>query len=232
MLLAPAAQALEKVTLQLKHTHQFQFAGYYAALEEGYFEDEGLYVTLEAQSNWKVVLDRVISGELDVALIVVSQLQNRQALETETILRSGWRVWFPVNHRLAVEEKIEATELAQQSLILLQVDELGDATTALWNAGGSDPSVLIRTSSVEAVRSLVREQKTFQIPSTISTSRKDGMQTLDQHLLELVQKKTVTIEEAMKFSEQPMTLMALLMNMTLPLGWASAKAPTKGAKTT
>ena len=97
----------------------------------------------------------LISGELDVALIVVSQLQNRQALETETILRSGWRVWFPVNHRLAGEERIESAELAQQSLILLQVDELGDATTALWNAGGVDPTVLIRTSSVEAVRSLV-----------------------------------------------------------------------------
>jgi DNA-binding transcriptional LysR family regulator len=96
----------------------------------------------------------LISGELDVALIVVSQLQNRQALETETILRSGWCVWLPVNHRLASEERIEAAELAQQSLILLQVDELGDAT-ALWNAGGVEPTVLIRTSSVEAVRSLV-----------------------------------------------------------------------------
>jgi twitching motility protein PilT len=65
--------------------------------------------------------------------------------------------------------------------------------------------VLVAT---QAVRSLVREQKTFQLTSTISTSRKEGMQTLDQHLLDLVQKKTVTIEEAMKFSEQPMTLLA------------------------
>lgn len=97
----------------------------------------------------------LINGELDVALIVVSQLQNRQGLETETILRSGWRAWVPVNHRLAEEDRIEATELARQSLILLQVDELGDAATALWNAGGVDPTVLIRTSSVEAVRSLV-----------------------------------------------------------------------------
>jgi len=31
---------------------------------------------------------------------------------------------------------------------------------------------------------------------------------------------------------QPSTLMALLMNMTLPLGKASAKAPTSGASTT
>ena len=32
------------------------------AYEKGFFEDEGLYVTLEAQANWKVLLDRVIDG--------------------------------------------------------------------------------------------------------------------------------------------------------------------------
>jgi nitrate/nitrite transport system substrate-binding protein len=37
------------------------------AYEKGYFEDEGLYVTLEAQANWKVLYDRVASGELDGA---------------------------------------------------------------------------------------------------------------------------------------------------------------------
>ena len=43
------------------------------AKELGYFEDEGLYVTLEAQSNWKVLLDRVISGELDGAHMLAGQ---------------------------------------------------------------------------------------------------------------------------------------------------------------
>ena len=35
------------------------------AKEKGFFEEEGLYVTLEAQANWKVLMDRVIDGELD-----------------------------------------------------------------------------------------------------------------------------------------------------------------------
>jgi len=43
------------------------------AYEKGYFEDEGLYVTLEAQSNWKIVLDRVISGELDGSHMLMGQ---------------------------------------------------------------------------------------------------------------------------------------------------------------
>jgi nitrate/nitrite transport system substrate-binding protein len=43
------------------------------AKEKGYFEDEGLFVTLEPQANWKVLLDRVITGELDGAHMLAGQ---------------------------------------------------------------------------------------------------------------------------------------------------------------
>ncbi len=43
------------------------------AYEKGYFEDEGLYVTLEAQANWKVLLDGTIDGQLDGAHMLAGQ---------------------------------------------------------------------------------------------------------------------------------------------------------------
>lgn len=43
------------------------------AYEKGYFEDEGLVVSLEAQANWKVLLDRVIDGQLDGAHMLAGQ---------------------------------------------------------------------------------------------------------------------------------------------------------------
>ena len=43
------------------------------AYELGYFEDEGLFVTLEAQANWKVLLDGVIDGQLDGAHMLAGQ---------------------------------------------------------------------------------------------------------------------------------------------------------------
>ena len=43
------------------------------AYEKGFFEDEGLYVQLEAQANWKVLLDRVIDGQLDGAHMLAGQ---------------------------------------------------------------------------------------------------------------------------------------------------------------
>lgn len=43
------------------------------AYENGYFEDEGLFVTIEPQANWKVLLDGVITGELDGAHMLAGQ---------------------------------------------------------------------------------------------------------------------------------------------------------------
>ena len=43
------------------------------AYEKHYFEDEGLYVTLEPQANWKVLLDGVITGQLDGAHMLAGQ---------------------------------------------------------------------------------------------------------------------------------------------------------------
>ncbi|WP_404822991.1 CmpA/NrtA family ABC transporter substrate-binding protein [Neiella holothuriorum] len=43
------------------------------AYEKGYFEDEGLYVTIEAQANWKVLLNGVIDGSLDGAHMLAGQ---------------------------------------------------------------------------------------------------------------------------------------------------------------
>lgn len=43
------------------------------AKEKGFFEEEGLYVSVEAQSNWKNVLDRVIDGQLDGSHMLAGQ---------------------------------------------------------------------------------------------------------------------------------------------------------------
>jgi twitching motility protein PilT len=47
-----------------------------------------------------------------------------------------------------------------------------------------------------AIGNLIREAKTFQIPSIMQTGRKDGMQLMDQHILDLLKTKQVTPEEA------------------------------------
>ncbi len=67
------SQELEKEDLTLGFIKLTDMAPLAIAYEKGYFEDEGLYVTLEAQANWKVLLDRVIDGELDGAHMLAGQ---------------------------------------------------------------------------------------------------------------------------------------------------------------
>ncbi|HTJ00174.1 MAG TPA: CmpA/NrtA family ABC transporter substrate-binding protein [Dongiaceae bacterium] len=74
LLFAAAASAqLEKTDLKFGFIKLTDCAPLVIAKEKGFFEDEGLYVTLEAQANWKILLDRVISGELDGAHMLAGQ---------------------------------------------------------------------------------------------------------------------------------------------------------------
>jgi nitrate/nitrite transport system substrate-binding protein len=68
-----AALKLEKEQIKLGFIKLTDMVPLAIAYEKGYFEDEGLYVTLEPQANWKVVLDRVITGELDGSHMLAGQ---------------------------------------------------------------------------------------------------------------------------------------------------------------
>ncbi|MGB0694974.1 MAG: CmpA/NrtA family ABC transporter substrate-binding protein [Rhodospirillaceae bacterium] len=72
---APLAEPLdvEKPELKFGFIKLTDMAPLAVAYENGYFLEEGLFVTLEPQANWKVLLDRVISGELDGAHMLAGQ---------------------------------------------------------------------------------------------------------------------------------------------------------------
>ena len=61
-----AEQSIEKtldtLVLQLKWKHQFQFAGYYAAMEKGYYKNAGLYVKIIEANTGNEVIPSVIDG--------------------------------------------------------------------------------------------------------------------------------------------------------------------------
>ena len=70
---AAKVQEPEKEDLKFGFIKLTDMAPLAIAYEKGFFEDEGLYVELEAQANWKVLLDRVITGELDGAHMLSGQ---------------------------------------------------------------------------------------------------------------------------------------------------------------
>ncbi|MFK7159906.1 transporter substrate-binding domain-containing protein [Marinospirillum sp. MEB164] len=54
----------EPVVIQLKWLHQFQFAGFYVALEQGFFDDEGLLVELRERDMRLNPVQQVLDGEV------------------------------------------------------------------------------------------------------------------------------------------------------------------------
>ena len=97
---APAAPtALDKVALQLKWVTQAQFAGYYAALEKGYYRDEGLDVQL-LEGGVDILPHSVLAqGNADFAVAWVPKaLATREQGGNIT----GYRVSY-VDHSSAIE---------------------------------------------------------------------------------------------------------------------------------
>src|SRR6266481_9703143 len=75
-LVSHPAAALDQVSLQLKWKHQFQFAGYYAALEQGYYRDAGLDVTIREGGPGIDVAETVASGKADFGVCSAGVLRD------------------------------------------------------------------------------------------------------------------------------------------------------------
>lgn len=97
----------------------------------------------------------LIGGELDVAVMVISNLRDRVALQAEIFETSPYRLWLPLGHRLADADIISISDIVPEPLIMLTVDETEENTGKLLSAFDARPNVAFRTRSVEAVRSLV-----------------------------------------------------------------------------
>lgn len=65
---ASPVQALQPVSVQINWNHQFQFAGVYAAIQQGYYHDEGLDVSVKSWKSGIQVVDEVVSGRADFGI--------------------------------------------------------------------------------------------------------------------------------------------------------------------
>jgi class 3 adenylate cyclase/ABC-type nitrate/sulfonate/bicarbonate transport system substrate-binding protein len=76
LLASHPAAALDSVSMQLKWKHQFQFAGYYQALEQGFYRDAGLDVTIREGGPGIDVAETVAGGKSDFGACSASVLRE------------------------------------------------------------------------------------------------------------------------------------------------------------
>lgn len=95
--------ATESITLQLKWHHQFQFAGYYAALRNGYYQDEGLDVRIVEGSAGTPSLREVLSGHAHYGIgdsdILLSRVSGKPVVALAAIFQHSPYVLLSLKER-------------------------------------------------------------------------------------------------------------------------------------
>ncbi|KNZ31213.1 MAG: hypothetical protein AD742_18635 [Methylibium sp. NZG] len=97
----------------------------------------------------------LINGELDVAIMVSNALTEPQAMLAEVLTRSPNRVWLPSNHALTQADEITLADCAACDQIVLEADRIDELMAGVWARHQLKPRTILRTASLEAVRSLV-----------------------------------------------------------------------------
>jgi len=104
--------------------------------------------------NRESIEEGLLSNRYDMSVLLTSNILN-PALITEKVLSSTRRLWLPAQHHLLQAETVGLKEIAEEPYIMLTVDEAAHSALKYWSASSYQPRVILRTSSVEATRSLV-----------------------------------------------------------------------------
>ncbi|GIX48243.1 MAG: twitching motility protein PilT [Candidatus Tectimicrobiota bacterium] len=140
----------------------------------------------------------------DPDIILIGELRDLETISLAiTAAETGHLVFGTLHTRTAastVDRLIDVFPPAQQGQIRTMLAETLKGVIAqqlLLRADGQGrlPAVEILIGT-PAVANLIRDGKTYQIPSVIQTGRREGMQTMDQAILELLRQKRITPQEA------------------------------------
>nr|WP_272209599.1 LysR family transcriptional regulator [Marinicella sp. W31]MDC2875414.1 LysR family transcriptional regulator [Marinicella sp. W31] len=104
--------------------------------------------------NRESIEEGLLTNRYDMAVLLTSNILNTE-LTTEKLLSSERRLWVPARHPLLSTESVGLMETSEESYIMLTVDEASHSSLKYWSRTAFQPKITLRTSSIEAVRSLV-----------------------------------------------------------------------------
>lgn len=134
----------------------YTVAGYFLPAHQNRFQRNFPHVRLELEeAPRKAIEQAIVAGDLDMGVILTSNLENRAAIDSETLIRSRRRLWLPAEHRLLKAGPVSLRDVAAEPYVMLTVDEASQTAQRYWDQTPWQPRVIFRTSSVEAVRSMV-----------------------------------------------------------------------------
>lgn len=144
----------ENAKLRLGMT--YTVVGYFMSRYYARFRKTYPHIEVELAELPRMALEnRLVAGDIDMAVMLVSNLQNREKIEQELLMRSTRRLWLAADHPLLNKQEISLSDVAEEDYVMLTVDEARKTAARYWTLTGFTPRVVLSTSSVEAVRSLV-----------------------------------------------------------------------------
>lgn len=133
-----AKPAIQRVELVLRWKHQFQFAGYYAALEKGYYSKLGIDVNIVEGKPGAPVLEMVSSGKADFGVgnveVLVSYLKGEPLVLLASIMQHSPSV-FIVKESSSI---FNPHDLVDKN-VMLQADERGYELLSMLYSEGVKP---------------------------------------------------------------------------------------------
>ncbi len=142
----------------------------------GYFlpqplaEFEKIYpnIQIELIESSRVLLEhQLLSGEIDLAFLITSNVSISESINVETLFRSKRTLWCSENHRFAEMNKIPMEEIAKEKYIMLDIDESEVNTHKIWNKFSLKPNIKTKLTSVEAVRGFIAGESGVAILSDL-----------------------------------------------------------------
>lgn len=99
--------------------------------------------------------DALIAGTLDIAVMLVSNLQRQDELAASVLRPSQRRLWLPSRHPLLLKQSITLADVAKEPMVMLTVDEAEESALNYWSHLPQEPRIVLRSANVEAIRTAV-----------------------------------------------------------------------------
>lgn len=96
----------------------------------------------------------LIDRAFDISLVLTDNLTHPEIV-AEKLFNSERRLWLPSRHPLCEKSEVSLADVEKEPFIMLTVDEADHSAMRYWDLSGHRPRAMLRTSSVEAVRSMV-----------------------------------------------------------------------------
>jgi twitching motility protein PilT len=146
----------------------------------------------------------------DPDIILVGEMRDLETIQLAITAAETGHLVFGTLHSpgapQTVDRVIDVFPAGQQAQIRTQFADSIEAIvtqTLCKKKGGGRVAALEILVATTAVRNLIREGKVHQIPSAMQVGQKDGMQTMDMALVDLVNRGVITREEAQAKSMTP-----------------------------